>query len=156
MEKISDHISFREATHSHTALIRGIRNVPGESVLENMKAIAENIFEPLRVFVGGPIKINSFYRSPQLNSAIGGSPTSQHKKGEAIDIDDVFGHKTNAEMFWWIVENTDFDQVIWEFGNAQNPDWVHVSFKKDGGNRNRLLKATRRFGRSHYEEMQRR
>lgn len=154
MERISTHISSREASHSHTAKMRGINNNPTALALENMKALAANVFEPLREWVGGPIKINSFYRSPQLNSAVGGSTKSQHRKGEAIDIDDVYSHKTNAEMFRWIVENTDFDQIIWEFGNSQNPNWVHVSYKKDGENRGRLLKATRKFGRSHYEIMQ--
>lgn len=154
--RISKHISYREGVHSHTAKVRGIPNKPGEAAIRNMSALAANVFEPLREWVGGGIKINSFYRSPKLNAAIGGSRTSQHTKGEAVDIDDVYGHKTNAEMFWWIVENTDFDQIIWEFGNSRNPDWVHVSYKRGGGNRGRLLKATRKFGRTHYELMKKR
>ena len=153
--KISDHISYDEATHSHTAKMRGISNIPSSKSIDSMKALAEAIFEPLRNWVGGPIKINSFYRSSKLNAAIGGSSTSQHCKGEAIDIDDVYGYKTNAEMFWWIVNNTDFDQIIWEFGNSTNPDWVHVSYKKEGGNRKRLLRAKRIGGRTTYEIMNR-
>ena len=151
--RISKHISYREATNSYTAKMRGIKNIPSQQSLENMKSLAENIFEPLREWVGGAIKVNSFYRSPKLNVAVGGSTRSQHCKGEAIDLDDVYGYKTNAEMFWWIVNNTDFDQIIWEFGNHKNPDWVHVSYKKNGGNRNRMLRAKRIGGRVTYEVM---
>ena len=79
-----------------------------------MEAVAKHVFEPLREWVGGPIKINSFYRSPELNTAIGGSESSQHCQGRAVDIDDTFGVKTNAEMFEYIRENIIFDQMIWE------------------------------------------
>ena len=103
--KISDHITYAEAIHSNTAKRRGIDNTPNPTQVENMKLTAEKIFEPLRKFVGGPIKVNSFFRSPELNTKIGGSKTSQHCKGQAIDIDDVFGYKTNAEMYNWIKEN---------------------------------------------------
>ena len=78
MDRISKHISYKEATRSNTALRRGIDNIPDVEQLENMKLIAEKVFEPLRKHVGGPIKINSFYRSPELNIAIGGSKNSQH------------------------------------------------------------------------------
>lgn len=156
MTQISKHISYREATHSNTAKRRGLPNNPGREALKNMVAVAENIFEPLREWVGCPIKVNSFFRSARVNAAVGGSTRSQHVKGEAIDIDDVYGCKTNAEMFWWIVENTDFDQIIWEFGNSKNPDWVHVSYKRNGQNRGRLLRARRINGRASYEEMKRR
>ena len=90
MDKISKHISYKEATRSNTALRRGIDNIPDVEELENMKLIAEKVFEPLREHVGGPIKINSFYRSPELNVAIGGSKKSQHCKGQAIDLDDTY------------------------------------------------------------------
>ena len=93
---ISKHISYKEGVHSNTALRRGIENIPNEEQLANMKLIAEKIFEPLRSYVGGPIKINSFFRCPELNTAIGGSKTSQHCKGQAMDIDDTFGRCTNA------------------------------------------------------------
>ena len=105
--------------------------------------IAKKIFEPLRVYVGGPIKINSFYRGPELNKAIGGSKKSQHCHGQAMDIDDVFGHKTNAQMYHWIKEYLDFDQMIWEFGDDENPDWVHISYVDAETNRNRCLRASR-------------
>ena len=93
-----------------------------------MVGIATNIFEPLREWVGGAIKINSMFRSEELNKAIGGSSKSQHCQGRAIDLDDTFGHKTNAQMFQYIKDNLDFDQLIWEFGDENNPDWVHVSY----------------------------
>ena len=139
--KISDNITYAEAIHSNTAKRRGIDNTPNPAQVETMKVTAEKIFEPLRKWVGGPIKVNSFFRSAELNKAIGGSKTSQHCKGQAIDIDDVFGYKTNAEMYNWVKENLDFDQMIWEFGTDMNPNWVHVSYVSDEDNRNRCLKA---------------
>ncbi len=99
MEKISKHVSYKEGTRSVTALRKGIDNTPNNYELANMEAIAINIFEPLREWVGGPIKINSFFRCEELNTAIGGSSKSQHCQGRAIDVDDTYGHKTNAEMF---------------------------------------------------------
>ena len=141
---------MREAVESYTAKRRGIDNTPGDYELTNMTALAENIFEPLREWVGGPIKINSFFRSVELNKAIGGSSKSQHCQGRAIDIDDVYGHKTNAEMYNWIKENLNFDQMIWEFGDDENPDWVHISYVSEDGNRNRCLKAEKKDGKTTY------
>ena len=146
---ISKHISEKEATKSVTALRLGIDNTPDGDTLNNMKLLAEKIFEPLREFVGGPIKINSFYRSTALNEAIGGSSRSQHCQGRALDLDDIYGHKTNKQMFEWIKENLDFDQMIWEFG-SDNPDWVHVSYVSEDKNRNRVLKAVRDNGKTKY------
>ena len=148
---ISEHISYKEGTHSNTALRRGIDNTPGDDQLFFMEIIAEKVFEPLREWVGGPIKINSFYRSPELNTAIGGSATSQHCKGQAIDIDDTFGKATNAEMYNWIKENLDFDQMIWEFGDDDNPNWVHVSYVSPEKNRNRCLKAYKENKKTKYK-----
>jgi len=119
--------------------------------MENMVAIAEEVFEPLRAWVGGPIKINSFFRSPELNKAIGGSGKSQHCHGQAIDLDDTFGKATNAEMYNFIKKNLDFDQMIWEFGDDDNPDWVHVSYVSPDQNRNRCLKAYKKSGKTNYE-----
>lgn len=148
--KISNHISYQEAIRSNTATRRGIDNTPGDYEVTNMVGIAENIFEPLRQWVGGPIKINSMFRCEELNTAIGGSSRSQHCQGRAIDIDDTFGHKTNAEMFNYIKENLNFDQLIWEFGTNDNPDWVHVSYVSKEENRNRILKAERINGKTQY------
>ncbi len=149
--KISKHISGREAIESYTAKRKGIENIPSEYQLTNMVAIAENVFEPLRKWVGGPIKINSFFRSPELNKAIGGSSKSQHCEGRAIDIDDTYGWKSNAEMYNYIKNNLDFDQLIWEFGTDDNPDWVHVSYVSVDGNRRRCLKAEKVNNRTTYK-----
>lgn len=150
MSKISKHINLREAIESYTAKRKGIENIPNEYQLTNMVVLAENIFEPLREWVGGPIKVNSFFRSEELNKAIGGSGRSQHCQGRAIDIDDVYGHKTNAEMYEYIKNNLDFDQLIWEFGTDNNPDWVHVSYVSNDENRRRCLKAERINNRTTY------
>jgi len=147
---ISKHISDREGVYSTTATRRGIDNTPDKEHLDNMKLLAEKIFEPLRKWVGGPIRINSFYRGPKLNKAIGGSSKSQHCKGQAMDIDDNGCHKTNAEMYAWIKDNVEFDQMIWEFGNDDNPNWVHVSYVSPEENRNRCLKAYKEDGKTKY------
>ena len=132
---------MKEAVYSNTAARRGIDNTPGEYELQNMELLARKVFEPLREHVGKPIKINSFYRSAELNQAIGGSSKSQHCEGRAIDIDDTYGHMSNADMYAFIKENLDFDQMIWEFGTEENPNWVHVSYIDPETNRNRCLQA---------------
>ena len=151
MKKISKHISYKEGTRSITAIRKGIENIPTDYQLTNMQAIAYNVFEPLRKWVGGPIKINSFFRSVELNKAIGGSSRSQHCEGRAIDIDDTFGHATNAEMYNWIKENLNFDQMIWQFGDDENPAWIHVSYVSEDQNRNRCLKAYKENGKTKYK-----
>ena len=147
---ISKHISYKEGVYSNTATRRGIENIPNDEQLKNMKLIAEKVFEPLRKWVSGPIKINSFFRCPDLNRAIGGSSKSQHCKGQAIDIDDTFGKVSNADMYAWIKNHLDFDQMIWEFGDDNNPDWVHISYVSEKENRNRCLKAYREDGKTKY------
>ena len=151
MKKISKHISYKEGTYSQTALRRNLDNTPNEEQLKCMKGVAENLFEPLREWVGGPIKINSFFRGEPVNTAIGGSTRSQHMKGQAIDIDDTFKHKTNAEMYYYIKDNLDFDQMIWEFGDDNNPNWVHVSYVSPEKNRKVCLKAYKEKGRTKYK-----
>lgn len=151
---ISKHITLAEATKSQQALRLGISNQPTKDHLENMKALAEHCFEPLRDYFGVPIAVTSFYRSPELNSAIGGSKSSQHCKGEAMDIDaDVFGNLKNSQIFYWLVNNVIFDQLIWEFGTKDQPDWVHVSFRRDGKNRKQILRAIKDCGTTIYKEM---
>jgi zinc D-Ala-D-Ala carboxypeptidase len=153
-DRISEHVSLKEGIKSRTATRLSIDNTPKSLDLINMKTIAEKVFEPLREFVGGPIAINSFYRSPKLNSAIGGSISSQHCDGCALDVDDTYGHKTNAEMFQYIKENLDYDQMIWEFGDDDsNPDWVHVSYVSEETNRRRLLRAIKINGKTRYQVM---
>ena len=149
--KISEHITYAEAIHSNTAKRKSIDNTPNPTQVDTMKMTAEMVFEPLRTWVGGPIKVNSFFRSAELNEAIRGAASSQHCKGQAIDIDDVYGHKTNADMFMYIRENLDFDQLIWEFGTDMNPNWIHVSYVSKEENRNRCLKAYKQDGRTKYK-----
>jgi len=147
---ISEHVSYKEGTRSTTAIRRGISNNPDNEQLANMELLAEKVFEPLREWVGGPIKINSFFRSPELNKAIGGSAKSQHCHGQAIDIDDTYGKVANSEMYHYVKSNLDFDQMIWEFGDDDNPDWVHISYVSEEDNRRRCLKAERKNGKTTY------
>jgi len=147
---ISKHISYHEGTYSRTGERRDLDNTPNEDQLKCMKEVAENLFEPLREWVGGPIKINSFFRGEPVNTAIGGSTRSQHMKGQAMDIDDTFKHKTNAEMYHYIKDNLDFDQMIWEFGDDENPNWLHVSWVSHRPNRKKLTIAKKVNGRTKY------
>ncbi len=137
---ISKHITYKEATRSNTAIRKGIKNEPNSEQLLAMKTVAEKCFEPVRVHFNKPIRINSFFRSEELNEVIGGSKTSQHCKGEAIDMDGLNG-LSNAEIFYYILTNLEFDQLIWEYGTDENPDWVHVSFTNSRKNRKSVLKA---------------
>lgn len=150
MAYISEHISWAEAIHSNTAKKNEIPNEPGQQEVVAMKKLAKQVFEPLRQWAGQPIRVNSFYRSPELCEAIGSKSTSQHTKGQAIDID-ALGDKTNADLFHYIKDNLDFDQLIWEFGDDENPDWIHVSYVGPNGNRNRILKAFKKGKKTKYE-----
>ncbi len=134
-KKISDHISFKEATYSATAKRHRITNTPSEDHIENMQLVSEKIFEPLREWADHPIKVNSMFRSEELNTAIKGAYRSQHMNGQAIDLTSM-GGKTNLEMFHYIKDNLDFDQLIWEFG--AEPKWLHVSYVSEKENRKRL------------------
>ena len=130
---ISEHITYEEATNSPTATRLRIKNIPDEAALYRMKILAEECFEPLRKWYGKPIKVNSFYRSPELNKAVGGSINSQHCKGEAIDIS--AGSKAeNKKLFDWAKSNLIFDQLI----NEYDYTWVHISFRSKD-NRNQTL-----------------
>lgn len=148
--RLSNNLTLAEVTKSATAKRKGISNEPTIEHLENLKALALNIFQPLRDYFGVPITVSSGYRSAELNSLIGGSTTSQHCKGEAIDID-VYGNLTNADVFSYLREHTNFDQLIWEFGNEKQPDWVHCSYKRLGRNRGEVLRAVRVNGKVRYE-----
>jgi len=141
MEKISEHISYKEGTYSNTANKYGIENVPNEKEIKCMQTVAEKVFEPLREWVGCPIKVNSFFRSKQLNTKIKGSAKSSHLKGQAIDITimscEKENCKTNLDMFHYIRKNLDFDQLIWEYGTI--PKWLHVSYVSKKKNRKQVL-----------------
>ena len=140
--RLSKNLSLQEVTKSATAIKKGISNEPTIEHMENLKAVAENIFQPLRDYFNTPIAITSGYRSKALNDLIGGSVASQHCKGQALDIDcDVYGGLSNREVFEYIKDKLDFDQLIWEFGNEQDPDWVHVSYVDGDSNRRRCLQA---------------
>jgi zinc D-Ala-D-Ala carboxypeptidase len=148
--QISKHLSLAEVSRSETAKRRGINNTPSGEHLENFKKLAENIFEPIREHFGVPIHISSAYRSAELNRAVGGSSSSQHCSAEAIDIDMQDTSITNAQIFNYIKDNLNFDQMIWEFGNDTNPDWVHVSYESTGKQRKQILKAIKANGKTSY------
>ena len=145
---ISEHVSFDAATYSRTAEEMRLKNIPGEAELANMRALAMNVIEKAWSHFKKRIRINSFFRCTGLNRAIKGSKSSQHVTGEAADLEAV-GFK-NSELFYYIKNNLDFDQLIWEHGNDNEPDWVHVSYKRLGGNRKQVLRAITVKGRLTY------
>jgi hypothetical protein len=150
--QISKHLSLAEVSRSETAKRKGINNTPSGEHLENFKKLAENIFEPIREHFAVPIHISSGYRSKELNASIGGASSSQHCSGEAIDID-MDGSSSgvsNADVFKYIKDNLNFDQLIWEFGSNSNPDWVHVSYESTGKQRKQILKAVKAGGKTSY------
>ncbi|AEV31382.1 Peptidase M15 [Owenweeksia hongkongensis DSM 17368] len=150
---LSTNLSLLEVTKSQTAVRHSIDNTPNAQQLENLKRVAENIFQPIREHFNTPIFISSGFRCEDLNTRIGGSRTSSHCKGEALDIDmDGRGTITNRQVFDYVRANLQFDQLIYEFGDDQNPGWVHISYKKTG-NRNQVLKASKVNGRTTYTQM---
>lgn len=152
--KLSKNLTLKECLRSKTAKRLGIDNTPeDETIIKNLEKVARFIFQPLRDAFGCPIYVSSGYRCPDLNRAIGGSKRSQHMEGRALDLDaDVYGRCTNAQIFNWIKNNLDFDQIVWEFGTEDNPDWVHVSYVSEDDNRNRCLVAKRDDkGKVYYE-----
>lgn len=150
--KLSEHLDLSEVTRSESAKRKGISNMPTEAHIANFKLLAEKIFEPIRTHFRCPIIISSGYRSKELNAAIGGSLTSQHCHGEAIDIDmdGTPNGVTNRMVFDYIKDNLEFDQLIFEFGDKENPDWVHVSYESSGKQRKQILRAVRTNGKTSY------
>lgn len=148
---ISPHISFWEATFSETAERHGISNLPNLEEISNMRKLADMVFEPLRAAIGLPIRVNSFYRSIRLNQKIGGSPTSQHCRGQAMDISSTHSSCSNADLFRFIQNNLEFDQLIWEFGTDEAPNWVHVSYV-EGKNRKQVLRSISQAGKIIYQK----
>jgi hypothetical protein len=151
--QLSTHLSLAEVTRSDSAKRKGISNQPTPEHIENFKKLAEKVFEPIRDHFKVPIHISSGYRSKALNEAIGGSLTSQHCSGEAIDIDmdGSMNGVSNADVFKYIKEHLQFDQLIWEFGSSSNPDWVHVSYESTGKQRKQILRAKKVGGKTVYE-----
>jgi len=131
--KIGKYFTYNEMIHTST----GLENTPMASELNSLLHLVENVLDPLREMYGKPITVNSGYRNPIVNLAIGGANTSQHIKGEAADIK----CNDNTLLFNLIKDSLEFDQLIWEKGNDVSPQWVHVSFKMKG-NRKDILKYT--------------
>ena len=150
--KLSEHLSLSEVIRSESAKRKGISNMPTPEHIENFKLLAEKVFQPIREHFRCPIHISSGYRSKELNQAVGGSSSSQHCTGEAIDIDmdGTPNGVTNRMVFDYIKDNLEFDQLIFEFGDANNPDWVHVSYETTGKQRKQILRASRVNGKTTY------
>ena len=143
--RLSKNFSYEELTHSNVAERKGLKNRPRtkeeeKKVIENLKALCMEVLQPLRDFLGKPVVISSGYRCPELNKAVGGVRNSQHMKGEAADI-----HVENTEhllkIMHFIMDETDFDQVIWE-RNRAGTQWVHVSYKREGVNRHQVVSSS--------------
>lgn len=141
--KLSKNLSLAEVVRSETAKRLDIDNNPTKEHLDNLKAIAENVFQPIRDHFNCPIHVSSGYRSEDLNRAIRGSKMSLHMKGCALDIDMDFTNVSNTEVFNYIKDNLEFDTLIWEFNNEDgSPKWVHVSYI-EGKNRKQVIEAYR-------------
>ena len=127
--KLSKNLSLSEVTYSQTALRKDIDNSPTEAHIENLKYVAEKVFQPIRDYFGAPIYISSGYRSQALNEAIGGSTRSFHSHGMALDLDQDGRNKgvSNCDVFYYIKDNLQFTELIWEFGDEYEPNWVHVA-----------------------------
>lgn len=149
--QLSEHFNLREFTKSETAMRRGIDNTPGPEHAENLQKVCENILEPVRNHFGRPVRINSGYRGPALNKAVGGSSKSQHCNGQAVDFE--IDGLPNPELAQWVVDNCEFDQIILEFYNPKegpNSGWVHASYV-EGNNRRQILTAVMEGGKTVYK-----
>lgn len=141
--RLTEHFTLEELTVSPTAKKLGLPNTPTSEHIANMKYCCEMILEPVRAHFGKPVQVNSSYRAPAVNRAVGGSKTSQHVNGQAIDFEiPGIDNKVVAD---WVADNLEFDQVILEFYSSgdKNSGWVHASIKKEGGNRRQRLVATK-------------
>ena len=149
--KLSENFSLQELLKSQTALRKGIDNKPTDpSVITNLQVLCEKVLQPIRDHFARPVVINSGYRCPKLNKAIGSSSKSQHTKGEAADIE--IPGLSNKELAEYIEDNLPFDQLILEFYTPGIPDsgWVHVSYKSEG-NRKSILTAMKENGKTVYK-----
>jgi hypothetical protein len=151
MMQLSKYITLQEAIKSNTASVLQIQNIPNSEQIANLKLVCTEVFDKVREHFGKPIGITSGFRSAELNKRIGGSKTSQHMEGKALDIDgDILGGVSNKDIFEFIKNNCTFDQLIWEFGSENVPDWVHVSYNK-GVNRKQILRAIKSNGKAIYK-----
>ena len=149
MVRLSKNFSLQEYTKSQTATRQGLDNTPNEDHMASAKLLFENVVQKVRDHFGVTV-INSGYRGPALNTAVGGSSNSQHCKGEAVDIE--CPGTSNYDVAKWIEDNLDFDQLILEFITPGIPDsgWVHVSYKSEG-NRKQSLTAMKENGKTVYK-----
>ena len=149
--QLSQHFNLREFTRSETAMRRGIDNTPGPVHAKNLQKVCEKILEPVRNHFGRPVRINSGYRGPALNAAVGGSSKSQHCNGEAVDFE--IDGLPNPELAKWVADNCEFDQIILEFYNPKegpNSGWVHASYC-EGNNRKQIMTAVQENGKTVYK-----
>ena len=138
--QLSKNLSLKEVTKSQVAARLGISNQPDAKQIENLKLVATHVFQPIRDHFDVPIFVSSGFRSKELNKAIKGAKRSEHMSGMALDLDaDTFGKVTNKQIFEYIKENLHFNQLIWEFGDDDSPDWVHVSYNKDNNTHSVLI-----------------
>jgi putative chitinase len=150
--QLSEHFKLNEFTKSETAIRKRIDNTPGPAHASNLQKVCEKILEPVRRHYGKPVRINSGYRGPALNAAVGGSSKSQHCNGEAVDFE--IDGLANPELAKWVSENCDFDQIILEFYDPKegpNSGWVHASYNSKGTNRKQLLTAVTVNGKTVYK-----
>jgi zinc D-Ala-D-Ala carboxypeptidase len=151
MTKTSKYTTLQEVTKSNQATALRIANLPNAEQINNLKLVCTEVFDKVREHFGKPIGISSAFRSVELNRRINGAKNSQHMEGKALDIDgDILGGVTNKDIFDYIKNNCTFDQLIWEFGSENAPDWVHVSYNK-GVNRKQILRAIKSEGKTIYK-----
>ena len=144
--KLSENFTLKELIKSNTATRKGIDNSPNDEVISNLKKLVLNVLQPARDKVGA-ITVSSGYRCQELNSWLGGAKNSQHIIGESSDIELLTGD--NYLLFKYIEENLEFDQLIYEYGDNSQPQWIHVSFRK-GNNRKEVLRAYKENNRTKY------
>lgn len=130
--QLTEHFTLDELCHSETAVAKGLSNIPDKAQTENLKTLAENLLQPVRDRYGKPMYINSGFRSPQVNKAVNGSPTSDHMNGRAADV-----RTDNPRELFNLVRRSglSFDQLI------LYPTFVHMSFRSRETNRNQVLYA---------------
>ena len=149
--QLSQNFKLGEYLVSTTARNNGLDNLPNEEHFKNIKSLNNNLIQPIRSKLGRAIVISSGYRSPEVNALVGGVPTSQHSLGQAADF--VSPNYDNKKLAEFIIENFDFDQLILEFYNPKdgpNSGWIHLSYNSEGENRNEVISAIRKNGRTHY------